>query len=264
MVKAKRLKGLTLVEIIIALAVLTILSALMVQICVAVNNLYRRTYAMNKEISYQAPIAENLNGDNSSTSSVFVLDITPGAAAAVPVSMNMYEANQLDTDANSAAAFKFFRTSGMWRGYRPWEMRHVTPGSQAPAGPELNLPGDLEPGATHGLTLQSVSFDSGIHWVINVPVAADLAGLLVFEYTTNRGQRTAEIYIDNAPSVLSTPSIVRHVVAEPPAGMTLPANQIYVGAFSGGGATTVLNSFRLVEFRYDLERNEIIGIDRDD
>lgn len=49
----------TLVEIVIAMAILGIVSAVMVTACVAVNKMKISTSALNKRITYQSPIADN-------------------------------------------------------------------------------------------------------------------------------------------------------------------------------------------------------------
>lgn len=58
---SRKLKGLTLVEIIVALAVFAVASSLLVVACVSVCNMNTDTTKLNKEVAYQAPAAENQN-----------------------------------------------------------------------------------------------------------------------------------------------------------------------------------------------------------
>lgn len=54
----KKLKGMTLVEVLVALAVFTIISALLASACAGVCNIVRKTDRLNKKISEEAPKAE--------------------------------------------------------------------------------------------------------------------------------------------------------------------------------------------------------------
>lgn len=58
----KKLKGMTLVEVLVALAVFTIISALLASACAGICNIVRKTDRLNKKISNEAPEAEQRNG----------------------------------------------------------------------------------------------------------------------------------------------------------------------------------------------------------
>lgn len=58
----KKLKGMTLVEVLVALAVFTIISALLASAVAGVCNIVRKTDRLNKKISDEAPQAEQRNG----------------------------------------------------------------------------------------------------------------------------------------------------------------------------------------------------------
>lgn len=59
----KKLKGMTLVEVLVALAVFTIISALLASAVAGVCNIVRKTDRLNKKISDEAPQAEQRNGE---------------------------------------------------------------------------------------------------------------------------------------------------------------------------------------------------------
>lgn len=61
MKNSKNLKGMTLIEIIVALAIFAVASSLLVVACVSVCNLNADTTKINREVAYQAPTAENQN-----------------------------------------------------------------------------------------------------------------------------------------------------------------------------------------------------------
>lgn len=54
-----KLKGMTLVEVIVALAVFTIMASLLVTACMSVSKSIVRTNRLVREINIQAPLAEN-------------------------------------------------------------------------------------------------------------------------------------------------------------------------------------------------------------
>lgn len=58
-IKKKSLKGMTLVEIIISLAVVAIMTVLLVAAASAVNAYIRSSNNVNKKVSVQAPVAES-------------------------------------------------------------------------------------------------------------------------------------------------------------------------------------------------------------
>lgn len=58
----KKFKGMTLVEVLVALAVFTIISALLASAVAGVCNIVRKTDRLNKKISDEAPKAEQRNG----------------------------------------------------------------------------------------------------------------------------------------------------------------------------------------------------------
>lgn len=62
--RKKKLIGMTLVEVIVALAVFSIISAMLASACMGVVDIVRKTDRMNKKISNEAPKAELQNGGN--------------------------------------------------------------------------------------------------------------------------------------------------------------------------------------------------------
>lgn len=58
----KKLKGMTLVEVLVALAVFSVISALLASACAGVCNIVRKTDRLNKKISDEAPKAEQRQG----------------------------------------------------------------------------------------------------------------------------------------------------------------------------------------------------------
>jgi prepilin-type N-terminal cleavage/methylation domain-containing protein len=59
--KKKNLKGMTLVEIIIAMAVLAIMSTVVVTTVAGINKAKVSTNALNKKVNYEAPIADSMS-----------------------------------------------------------------------------------------------------------------------------------------------------------------------------------------------------------
>ena len=60
--KKRKLSGMTLVEVLVALAVFAIISALLASACAGVTSTIRKTNRLNKKISVEAPDAELKNG----------------------------------------------------------------------------------------------------------------------------------------------------------------------------------------------------------
>lgn len=58
----KRLNGMTLVEVLVALAVFSVISALLASACIGICSIMRKTDRLNKKISNEAPDAELKNG----------------------------------------------------------------------------------------------------------------------------------------------------------------------------------------------------------
>ena len=87
----KKLKGMTLVEVLVALAVFTIISALLASAVAGVCNIVRKTDRLNKKISDEAPQAEQRNGalvtqpDGSADSMEIVIKVENGNTYTVPV-----------------------------------------------------------------------------------------------------------------------------------------------------------------------------------
>ncbi len=57
--RKNKLKGMTLVEVIVALAVFTIMASLLVTVCIGISKSVVRTNRLTREINVQAPLAEN-------------------------------------------------------------------------------------------------------------------------------------------------------------------------------------------------------------
>lgn len=59
--KFKKLKGMTLVEVIVAMAVLAVMSTVLVTSCIGVSKMKVSTNALNKKVNYEAPIADSMS-----------------------------------------------------------------------------------------------------------------------------------------------------------------------------------------------------------
>ena len=68
--RKNKLKGMTLVEVIVALAVFTIMASLLVTVCVSISNSVVRTNRLTREINVQAPTAENRITDDTKVDAV--------------------------------------------------------------------------------------------------------------------------------------------------------------------------------------------------
>ena len=108
----KKLKGMTLVEVLVALAVFTVISALLASACAGICTIVRKTDKLNKKIANEAPKAEIRDG-------VATTD-TDGSEAEMSITIKMngkeYAANGkkyvvVDSDSNyeEGGNFKYFK-----------------------------------------------------------------------------------------------------------------------------------------------------------
>ena len=117
MKKKKVLKGMTLVECIIALAVLAISSSVLVTTCIGITKMKISTNSLNKRINYEAPIAGNLESSSvniKSTESKDIVLTLNGATCTVSGTLytvngdatNVYGTGVVDVSGHD---FKFFK-----------------------------------------------------------------------------------------------------------------------------------------------------------
>ena len=116
--RKNKLKGMTLVEVIVALAVFTIMASLLVTVCVSISNSVVRTNRLTREINVQAPTAENRITDNTkvdavkdSTNTIVITD-DGGATIHQTVVVDSYtviKSNQHGSETVNGR-FRFFET----------------------------------------------------------------------------------------------------------------------------------------------------------
>lgn len=109
MKKKKKLKGMTLIEIIVSIAVFAMISLILVMLGTSVNAQRRSARKVNEKVAFQGPIAEAQNDENS-----LLMDdeyeITVGkvgsASTVTVVKGKLYSAQGyiLDEDGNKVAA----------------------------------------------------------------------------------------------------------------------------------------------------------------
>lgn len=116
--KDKKLKGMTLVEIIVALAIFTIMATLLVTACICVTKSVTHTNRMVKKINYQAPAAENVSldvydatmaptGKVDKESTTWNFNISAGGSAYKQVVIQGYTVRK-ETGDTSSGDFKYF------------------------------------------------------------------------------------------------------------------------------------------------------------
>lgn len=104
----KKLKGMTLVEVLVSLAIFVIMAGVLVTACMAVNNAVTNSNRMTKKINFQAPSAENMTEDNAETSPVEI------NINGVNVDMTLYTVNRDASDPKgntTSGDFKYFKYS---------------------------------------------------------------------------------------------------------------------------------------------------------
>ncbi len=107
----KKLKAMTLVEVIVALAVFAIISALLASACANVCSIRQKADRLNKKISVEAPAAE-LKDDNhpvtdASGNSETTMTLTVGGKS-FEVSGKKYVTNDPDNNYEDGGNFKYF------------------------------------------------------------------------------------------------------------------------------------------------------------
>lgn len=106
-----KLKGMTLVEVLVALAVFTIISALLASACAGIITIVRKTDRLNKKISNEAPDAEMKKGsvvtdvDGSNKEFSMVIEVN---GARYEVVGNQYKTVDSENNYEEGGDFKYF------------------------------------------------------------------------------------------------------------------------------------------------------------
>ncbi len=108
MKKKKKLRGMTLVEIIIAIAVFAMVSLILVMLGTAVGRQRQSSYRVNRKVAVQGPIAEAQNDNNAlllDDEYEIVVSKKGAAETAVTVKGKLYSAQGyiIDEDGNQVA-----------------------------------------------------------------------------------------------------------------------------------------------------------------
>lgn len=102
----KKLKGMTLVEVLVALAVFAIISSVLASSIAGVCSIIRRTDRLNKKINNEAPAAEVQNIGTSTEN----LDITLKVEGTTyPVKARVYKTEDSDSNYEMGGDFKYFK-----------------------------------------------------------------------------------------------------------------------------------------------------------
>lgn len=117
MKKKKVFKGMTLVECVIALAVLAISSSVLVTTCIAISKTKVTTNSLHRRINYEAPIADNYDTSNTHIKSSVPTDISLTLEGhTCTVSGTLYTVDGSETDiygdgivSVTSHDFKFFK-----------------------------------------------------------------------------------------------------------------------------------------------------------
>lgn len=112
----KRLKGMTIIEIIVSLALFTVMSAVLLTACLYVNRMIIRTNKLTNKVNYQSPIAENrLNTDANVTANSGTVSFRDSSGRSYSVNVNQYEvkskymdSSKTSYDDDIASNFKYF------------------------------------------------------------------------------------------------------------------------------------------------------------
>lgn len=112
----KRLKGMTLIEIIVSLALFTVMSAVLLTACLYVSRMISRTNKLTNKVNYQSPIAENrLNTDANVTANSGTIHFRDSSGKSYSVDVSQYEVKSKYTDSSKpaydddiASNFKYF------------------------------------------------------------------------------------------------------------------------------------------------------------
>lgn len=111
--KNSKLKGMTLVEVIVALAVFTIMSSLLVTACIGVSTSITHTNRFVREVNVQSPVAENGITDAvkvdavSDGTNTIVIKNKSGSAINEAVVIDSYTVKK--TDGRVSGRFKYFK-----------------------------------------------------------------------------------------------------------------------------------------------------------
>lgn len=97
--KKKSLKGMTLVEIVIAMAVMAIMSTVVVVSCSNVAKMKVSTNALNKKINYEAPVADSRSTSTSKSTE------TPNQKIVLKYGSNTYEVDGSVYEVNEESNF---------------------------------------------------------------------------------------------------------------------------------------------------------------
>lgn len=102
----KKLKGMTLVEVLVALAVFSIISAVLASSVAMICSIVRKTDRLNEKITQEAPAAELRSGEQYATDN---FTITVGGYTKT-VTIEMYQATEpTDNTHDEGGDFKYFK-----------------------------------------------------------------------------------------------------------------------------------------------------------
>lgn len=100
----KRLKGMTIIEIIVSLALFTVMSAVLLTACLYVNRMVIRTNKLTNKMNYQSPIAENeKTGEGNVTANSGTVSFRDSSGRSYSVNVNQYEVKSNYTDSTKAS-----------------------------------------------------------------------------------------------------------------------------------------------------------------
>jgi hypothetical protein len=144
--KKRKLKGITLVEIIVALCILTVITYGLVMACVSINSTIVHTYRVNRRINYQAPVVENRDKNKSEPAVDSAISFTFAGNTYV-ADIELYVASRRPED--NGGAFRFFNSKGAADDGRVLDGIETTPEpTAAPTGGASADPDASAPEAT--------------------------------------------------------------------------------------------------------------------
>lgn len=104
----KKLKGMTLVEVLVALAIFAIISSVLASTIAFVCNVFNRTDRLNKKINNEAPAAE-LQQVAAPTESISLTLTVEGTT--YPINVDVYRTEDSDGNYEEGGDFKYFKTN---------------------------------------------------------------------------------------------------------------------------------------------------------
>ncbi len=113
--KSKKLKGMTLMEIIISMVIFSVSALILVQGAISVYYSMRKTRKLVKKINYQAPIADRMNDSGTEINNISSTSIPPVFVLSAngknySIEVDEYQVNPNTTELNQPAGdFKYFK-----------------------------------------------------------------------------------------------------------------------------------------------------------